>query len=187
MDYVCAPSWVLKFIRSCRVYIGPSALFETDHRLLVTNIVFPATKRELKKYAVKKLNPKPRTNFAALKESVELQEKLTIEIENELSVLNGESVDEINEDIVNTVRNCVDRVCPKIQEQKKKEPWENKCLQDMMEEARRCTQRIETRKIHKKMKARRKWLKKHYFKELADDLNNVAEARQVEKEAKASL
>ena len=115
IDYVCTSNWVLKFIRSCRVYIGPSKLFQTDHRLLVTDIVFPATKRELKKYKVARRDPKPRTNFAALKESIELQERLTLEIDDELNLHDGSTVEEINQDIVDTVKECVDRVFPKFQ------------------------------------------------------------------------
>ena len=38
------------------------------------------------------------------------------------------------------------------------------------------------RSIQKKIKNRRKWLKKKYYKELADEINSAAEARQVEKE-----
>ena len=34
IDYICTTKWVSKFVRSCRVFIGPSALFDTDHRLL---------------------------------------------------------------------------------------------------------------------------------------------------------
>ena len=36
--------------------------------------------------------------------------------------------------------------------------------------------------IQKKIKDRRKWLKNEYFKNLADGINTVAEARQVDKE-----
>ena len=85
VDYVCASKWLLKFIRSCRVYIGPSNMFETDHRLLVTDIVFPATKYELRKHTVIRRDPRRKTNFAALKTNADLQEQLTVEIENELN------------------------------------------------------------------------------------------------------
>ena len=47
IDYIGTCKWLLRFVTSCRVFIGPSALFDTDHRLLVMNIKFPATKREL--------------------------------------------------------------------------------------------------------------------------------------------
>ena len=40
LDYICTTSWVLKFVRSCRVFIGPSKMFNSHHRLLVMNIDF---------------------------------------------------------------------------------------------------------------------------------------------------
>merc|ERR1712105_391082 len=88
----------------------------------IADIAFPATKRELKKYKVARLDPKPRTNFAALKESIELQERLTLEIDDELNLCDGSTIEEINQDIVETVKESVDRVCPKFQVRKKKEP-----------------------------------------------------------------
>ena len=48
IDYICTSGWVLKFLRSCRVYTEPSKLFDTDHRLLVMNILFPTSKRSVK-------------------------------------------------------------------------------------------------------------------------------------------
>ena len=47
IDYICTTEWMLKFVRKCRVYIGPSPLFHTDHRLLVMDVQFPSTKRHL--------------------------------------------------------------------------------------------------------------------------------------------
>ena len=47
VDYICTTKWVIKFVKSCRVLIGPFAAFDTDHRLLVMDIEFPNTRREL--------------------------------------------------------------------------------------------------------------------------------------------
>ena len=51
-----------------------------------------------------------------------------------------------------------------------------------MEDAKNCKQRDEIRKKQKKVRARRKWLKKQYYRGLAEEMNCAAEARAVEKE-----
>ena len=38
LDYICTTGWTIKFAQSCRVYIGPSRLFDSGHRLLVLTI-----------------------------------------------------------------------------------------------------------------------------------------------------
>ena len=80
------------------------------------------------------------------------------------------------------VRENVDEVCPKIQNTKKKEPWEDEQLQEMTKELRRTNDGEEIRRKQKLIRARRKILKNNYYKELADNINTAAEAREVEKE-----
>ena len=48
IDYICTSLWVEKFVSSCRVYIAPSRLFDTDHRVVVMDIRFPTTKKALR-------------------------------------------------------------------------------------------------------------------------------------------
>ena len=184
IDYIGTCKWLLRFVRSCRVFIGPSALFQTDHRLLVMNIDFPATKRELNRYLPGKTRePKPKIDFIALREDVDLQNKLTQELEKELAAQEDtQNVDTLNSNIVNSVKACVENVCPKIQIKVKKEPWEDEELQKMKEEVRKCKKRSDLRIAQKKVKNRRKWLKKKYYKELANEINTAAEARKAEKE-----
>ena len=133
IDYIGTCKWILRFVRSCRVFIGPSVLFKTDHRLLVMTIDFPATKKELNHYLPSKTRePKPKIDFTALRENVDLQEKLTLELDKELAAIeNTQDIDALNSNIVETVNQCVDKVCPKIKTKAKKEPWEDEELQKM--------------------------------------------------------
>ena len=48
LDYICTTGLVMKFVKSCRVYIGPSRLFDSDHRLLVMDMNFPEPKHGIK-------------------------------------------------------------------------------------------------------------------------------------------
>ena len=72
-DYICTSNWMMKFVQRCRVYIGPSSLFLTDHRLLVMDITFPSTKKHLQKYLSRRPNYEERavTDFAALRKDVD--------------------------------------------------------------------------------------------------------------------
>ena len=76
----------------------------------------------------------------------------------------------------------MDDVCPKIDQIKKKEPWEDATLQQQMKELHNCTKHDEMRKLQKTIKKRRKWLKNKYYKEMADNINTAAQAKEVEKE-----
>ena len=73
-------------------------------------------------------------------------------------------------------------VCPKIDPIKKKEPWEDVTLQEQLRELHKCKDHNEVRTKQKQIKKQRVKLKNDYFKELAENLNSVAEARDAEKE-----
>ena len=115
IDYIGVSKWLFRFIRSCRVFIGPSALFQTDHRLLVMNIDFPATKRELSHYLPsKKREPKLKIDFVALRENPSLQARLTEELENDLGTLeDSQDIDTLKSNIVDSVQGGVNKVCQK--------------------------------------------------------------------------
>lgn len=185
IDYICTTKWVSKFVRSCRLFIGPSSLFDTDHRLLVMNIQFPKTKRELRHHLSRATirEAKPTTDFRALRDSPDIRQRLTEKLDSEFEGLVINDIDELNDRITTTtVRECVDDVCPKIDPIKKKEPWEDAVLQQQMKELRSCTKHDEMRKLQKAIKKRRKRLKNEYYKELADNINTAGQAREVEKE-----
>ena len=84
--------------------------------------------------------------------------RLTEELERELDNAASDDINVLNDNIVNVVKECVEKVCPKVQTRRKKEPWEDAALQEMMEEARRCKKRSKLRIVQKKIKYRRKWL-----------------------------
>ena len=67
IDYVCTSRWVMKFVRSCRVYTKSSDPFDTDHRLLVLDLQFPTTKKllqhRLSRQNMKQPTPKVTSHF----------------------------------------------------------------------------------------------------------------------------
>ena len=182
IDYICTTDWVMKFVKSCRVFIGPSPLFDSEHRLLVMDIEFPSTRQAL----LNCLNQRPKeerlkTDFAALQKSPELQQELSDRVEAELTNITTDDIDELNEKISLAVSIGLDQTCPKIIPIKKKEPWEDETLIHMLNESKKAP-RKEFRTLRKRIKARRSELKNQYFKEIADNINTAAEARDVQKE-----
>ena len=88
------------------------------------NIDFPATKRELSRYLPsKKREPQLKIDFVALRENPSLQARLIEELENDLGGLEDtQDIDTLNSNIVDSVQGCVNKVCPKVQSEGKKEP-----------------------------------------------------------------
>ena len=184
IDYICTTKWVMQFVKSCRVYIGPTALFETNHRLLVMDLEFPSTKKALKHclYQAPKEEKRLKTDFTALRKNPELQQELSDKLELELQNIDlEEDIDQLNERISFAVSIGADQTCPKINPVKKKEPWEDETLNNMLIEAKKAP-RKKFRELRKKIKVRRYKLKNEYFKEIADNINTAAEARDAQKE-----
>ena len=184
VDYICTPHWVSKFIRSCRVFIGPFSLFDTDHRLLVMNINFPSKKIDLTHQLSRSKSNKPKqlTKFDELQINPTARQTLTVMLDEALEDFTSEDVDEVNEKITSTVKGCVVEVCPKADTIKKKEPWEDIRLQERIKELRSCRDNKEIRKLQKKIKDTQKKLKNDYYQELAKNINTISELRVVEKE-----
>ena len=113
---------------------GPSVLFQTDHRLLVLDIKFPQTRRNLKFYlsrsAVCRDEP-TRSDYKALQRDTNLQNQLSSYLETRLGSP-SEELEDLNEDIVSAVRQGMEEVCPKIIPRRKEEPWKNVELEVMM-------------------------------------------------------
>ena len=122
LDYICTTPWLEKYVQSCRVHTKASLPYDTDHRLLVINISFPSTKRELKHQISrsKRSKPNPMTDYWALRDDPHVMQQLTMKIEDDLSTIIEDDTDMLNEQIVEVVRNSADSVCPKIDPIRKK-------------------------------------------------------------------
>ena len=128
------------------------------------------------------MKPRVRRDFNVLRDEEDKRQELTQKLEENLCSLTSTDVDILNEEITNTVRECAEAVCPPLDEEEKKEPWEDECLMQMIRDMKKCKDRKRVKSYQKQIKDRRKYLKNAYFKEIADNINTVAEARQVDKE-----
>ena len=89
------------------------------------------------------------------------------------------TIDSLSERIGAVIRDSLDKACPKVPLVKNSHPWEDPELQSMMLELRKTPQ---NGILRKQVRLKRKALKDHYYLEKASQINNAAEARQVEKE-----
>ena len=96
--------------------------------------------------------------------------------------MNSDTVDDLNEQIVESVRKCVDEVRPKLDPVKKREPWDDPELDQQIRDLRKISKHEDVRKQQKNIKKRRMELKNNYYREMADTINDAANAREVEKE-----
>ena len=104
-------------VTSCRVFIGPSTRFDTDHRLLVMDVSFPKTKRELKfklNRAVTSAAPKLSLDLPSLRKDPKLQKNLSDYLDVALSGVNCKDMDELDEIITDSRREGLEQLlCPK--------------------------------------------------------------------------
>ena len=112
----------------------------------------------------------------------ETRRLLTDKLDEALHDTNSDNIDELNEKITTTVRDCVEAVCPKLNPLKKLEPWADEDLQKMIKDLRVYSNHEDLRKKQKAIKTKRRELKNQYYQDLANGINNAAEARQVQKE-----
>lgn len=106
---------------------------------------------------------------------------MTDYLENALENVDVQDMNTLNEMIASSVRQGRE-VCPKLDQLKKKEPWEDEILQQKVKELRKKTPYKEARVLLKEIKNRSNELKNKYYSELANNINSAAMAREVEKE-----
>ena len=112
----------------------------------------------------------------ALQRDVHLQNDLSSFLENRLESFTSD-IDLLNEEIVSAVKDGMNEVCPKIEQKRKKVPWQDATLEHLTKELRKSCNNRDVRQVHKEIKKRRKVLKNEYYKEIADGINTAAEAR----------
>ena len=147
------------------------------------NTEFPTTKRALRKHlsTTAPRESKPVTNFQALRDDTEVRDRLTAKLEVELTDLEIDDMNVLNEYITSTVRASMDEVCPKSDPVKKKQPWEDAELIQQMKDLRKRSKHQDVRNLQKAVKKRRNKLKNDYYREMADSINNAATEREVNK------
>ncbi|XP_033116857.1 uncharacterized protein LOC117116864 [Anneissia japonica] len=139
IDYICSNRWIERMVADCRVHIGASRLFDTDHRMVMMNIRFPvcAKRKEVFSKQRKKKSQKAKTDYSALVYDPEVRSKLTEQLDMAFDQMIPDDVNKLNEIVVTKVRECADEVCPKLEAVKRKEPWDDEELKKLIDDQRK--------------------------------------------------
>ena len=123
------------------------------------SIQFPNSRRKLLQQLCRRKShdPKPRADLGALRDRKDIQNKLTEELDKEFETIDERivnNINELNDMITTTVKKCVERVCPKIDPVRKRQPWEDETLNQQMKDLKKFHDRKERRKLQKSIKRR---------------------------------
>ena len=180
-DYVLVEKFVQPYITSCKV--EPDIDFDSDHRILITELTTPKTRRaRWKKRSVRKSqridvkmlqDPETRVNFKKC-----LNDALKNKSLNSVNL----STNSISDEIVKMLKDIGESTLPKVQKQKITETWKlDTELNELLD------QRMETnmhtaryKELTKSIKKRVKQLKNDRLKEEAEKINEYANKRKIE-------
>ena len=179
IDYVLAENFVQQFITDCRV--EPEFDFESDHRLITTEMHTPRTRQARKKpskttnmgtpYDIKSLVCE-RVHKSFIKEVVTLYKPCSVE----------STATQIYENISHTLNRAAENTLPKKTKSKTREIWkEDDELNRLILERNTLTNfSDEYKDVTKNIKKRVKKLRNDIIKQEADDITNFASKRELE-------
>ena len=178
-DYVLTEKFVQQFIKSCKA--EPDIDFDSDHRILITELLTPMTRRARWKKKESKSNPKP--NIALLKDAYvrsQFQEKLRSSLQNE--TLTADTTDQTSCNITKTLNDIADATIPKVKRHETKQIWkEDKELNNLLNKRMKITTNTQDYKnLTKLIKKRVKDLRNQRLKDEADAINEFANKRKIE-------
>ena len=197
IDYICTGEFVAKFIQSCRVYLGASKLFHTDHFILTMDIKFPTHHHLKQKLRLQNKNPKlshkeKDIDVSVLCKDVQKREELSSKLDSALDTSklasysdtspSDQDIEVLHEHLVTTIKTCLNDVCPNREITAKSEPWEDDELRELIGKQKQAKNRTALNNTRKEIKIKRNELKNAYYEKKANEINNAAEARQTEKE-----
>ena len=179
LDYALVERFIQQFATSCKS--EPDIDFETDHRILITELRTPRTRKARwndnrqqqvrKKDASRLKNDDTRHQFMSELQDVMANKTLT-----------GKTTDETSESIIYTVNHVARKILPDVEKKKIKETWKldeelNKLLDDRMQTKLGTARHKELSKLVKK----RVWqLRNERLKTEAREINEYAKRRQIE-------
>ena len=178
-DYVLAEKFVQTYITSCKA--EPDVDFDSDHKILITELTTPKTRRaRWKKRSVKRCQ---KTDVKMLQDPeirVKFKRCLTDTLKS--TSISSESIDKKSDEIVKMLKSIGETTLPKVQKQNINETWKldtelNELLCQRMETNMRTTQYKELTKCIKK---RVKQLKNDRLREEAEKINEYANKRKIE-------
>ena len=183
-DFILCCSWLRQFVTNCRVY--NSYDFDSDHRLVVTNLTTPCTKkaRFLKR---KKSSRGKKLNFDDV--THEMTEQFRDSVIRKLNITEvnqSQSNTFLNDSIVNAMKESADTTFPSTPFNRHSPPWRSDAkLQELFttktELVAKNAPPESLARIRKKIRLHARFLKNEHFKSEAEKINMFAINKDLEK------
>ena len=176
LDYVLVEHYVQELIKDC--HVDKNSHFESDHRLLITDLYTPKTRKARKK--LKKKPHKTKPDIKAL-QNCEIEKSFATAVTQELK---DESKSELsNEKIVNCLLRAADTALPKKEQSvRRNETWKNDEILNTLLNDRMILQKrtLEYTRLTRLIKKRVNILRNNKFAKEASEINEFASRRKVE-------
>ena len=183
VDYILAEWHLKKLTSNCRVYRKASVPFETNHRLLTMTCSFPSKRKQKLFFSQTPRIPKPRKNIKALKEDPQVYTNFSNKLDELLTDPPiFDNIEVFDNFFTESIIQASESEIPKFYKQEIKYPWSNNEFLSLLEKRRACKDPCTLRELGKDIKKLRIKLKNDYFSKLANNINIVSEARNVEEE-----
>ena len=180
-DFVLSCSWLRKFTSNCRVY--NSYDFDTDHRLVIATLNTPITK-VARFIGRKKTVIMKRIDFSAINDESESIFFDTVTENLSDYDFTTASNDDLTEKLISTIKNSAETTLPKRDRIRKTVPWNNdeklkKLFQSKDELMSKNGDQKLLSAIRKKIRQRVRFLKNEYYKQEAENINQLAINREI--------
>ena len=173
-DYVLTERFVQDFVTDCKA--EPGLDFDSDHRIMITSLHTPMTRKA--RWKPIQLPKKPQPDINALRNPV-IADSFLKSIENQLATETIVTPDKI----INVLKTAGETSLPRVTRKKKvNEVWkEDKVFNDLLNERRKNNIGSQEYKSYtKKIKPRIRFLRNEKLKREAVEINDNASRRQIE-------
>ena len=156
-----------------RVYRKATVPFETNHRLLAMTCSFPSKRKQKFFFSQTPRLAKPHKDMKSLKNDPKIYNNFS----NKLDDINT-----FDNFFTESIIQASESEIPKIYKHQNKYPWTNDDFLSLLEKRRMCNDPSILRELGAAIKKLRIKLKNDYFSKLANNINVVSEARNIEEE-----
>ena len=183
LDYVIAEPFIQQYVKDCAVYSKLN--FDSDHRIIITSMLTPTTKKARWKPRSPKLTTK--IDLKALKENKEIKISFINAVTHEFTnfgqhVSTANQPEQISSNIITLLKTAAESTLPKLSEKKAKEIWkDDNILNELLKQRKDAPKDCDQYKIlTKEIKKRVNHLKNEKLAKEADELNEYANKKQIE-------
>ena len=178
-DYTLTEKYVQQYVTDCRVRRQYN--FDSDHRLLITSMRTPCTRKARRRY--NKLPEKPKRDIKALRNPI-IQKKYVDTVNTGFrNSVHQKHPNEASKRVIDILSSAANNVLPeKPKTEKECELWKNDSLLNKLlaERAKAPSESSSYSIVTKMIKKRVSWLRNEKLREEAEEINEHASKREIE-------